>query len=117
MSAGAARTKIRIEESKDTFNAFNEPIKAWTSVGEYGVEMEALNGAERYRAMQVTDSETVKFTFRYSSSLAGLTTAHRFVDVRSGLIYDLKAVLGPNSINNNIIVMATQRSQEFSDEP
>lgn len=104
MRSGRLRHRVRIERATETQNAFGEPVKGWSLLGEVWAGIEPLRGNERFQAQAVQSSEDVRIVMRFNPDLSDISTKDRVVF--GAKVYDINAVLNIDERNREVHVMA-----------
>ncbi len=106
MRAGRLSSKIELQRSVETANAFGEMIQTWQPLFTCWASVEPLRGSERFSAMQVQSDVDTRIIVRWCLNLDLLNTKDR---VKFGnKIYDIRAVLNINERNTEMHVMCKQ---------
>jgi len=92
MKAGRLRHRIRIEQQIQGVDAFGAPMKTWATMVETNASVDSVSGREYFAAERDLGEETWKITMRRWPGFH-LDGTFRAVDVDSGVVYDLRAVL------------------------
>lgn len=93
MKAGLMRWRIRLERPETLADDFGAPVKSWTTVAQVPAAIDALSGREYFAADRELADATWKLTLR---ALAGGLLPEpdwRAVDIDSGQVFDIRAVL------------------------
>jgi len=92
MKAGLMRQRIRLERPSSLADEFGAPVKSWALVAEVAASVDALSGREFFAADRELADATWRITLR---AIPGVTPEPdwRVTDIRSGQIFDVRAVL------------------------
>lgn len=104
MRAGRLRNRIRIERSTPTSDAAGSPIKVWVTLVERDAAISFVSGREFFALGQDVSESTVRISIREIPDLPGrLDGELRAIDVDTGAIYDVTAVL-PTAARNDVLL-------------
>ena len=92
MKAGRLRHRVRIEQQTQSVDQFGAPTKTWSTQVECNASIDSVSGREYFGAERDLGEETWKITMRRWPGFH-LDGTFRAIDVDSGAIYDLRAVL------------------------
>lgn len=90
MEAGKLDRRITLERYTTTYNEFNEPVEAWTTLGRVWASKRDVSDRERVAAAEVSAEISTRFQIRYSSTVADLSPKDRLT--YEGRIYNISAV-------------------------
>ncbi len=93
MRIGPMHDRIRIEEPATVKDGFGAPSRQWTAVYESAAQIETLNGREYFSNNREEAADTVRIRMRYPPRALNLTSDHRAIDTRRGIVYAISAVL------------------------
>jgi SPP1 family predicted phage head-tail adaptor len=71
--------RITLERFTTTTDAYNEPVKTWTTLATRWASYEPLSDGERFRASQTAASASARFVIRWSTTVADLTPKDRLL--------------------------------------
>ena len=91
MKAGNMNRQIGIQKKTVTYNSYNEPIEAWTTVRGVWAEVISTGGGEFYAAQKVNAQTSVIFKIRYATDIT----------VKNRILYNsrLWEILSINDVN------------------
>jgi len=92
MKAGRLRHRIRIERQDQAVDQYGAPTKTWVPVAECNASVDSISGREYFSSERDLGEETWRITARRWPDFH-LDGTFRAVDVDTGAIYDLRAVL------------------------
>jgi head-tail adaptor len=92
MKAGLMRRRIRLERPDTLADEFGAPVKTWALVAEVAAAIDAVSGREFFAADRELADCTWRLTVREIPGVA-IEPDMRAVDVDSGQVFDLRAVL------------------------
>lgn len=101
-SAGELRESVFFQRREETDDGFGNPVSGdfsrWYPAGSGGVaaKIVPLRGGEEVQAQRLQGTEFYEIWVRLDSTLSGLTTDDRCVDVRTGTIYNIRAMPNPD---------------------
>jgi head-tail adaptor len=92
MKAGLMRRRVRLERPDTLADDFGAPVKSWALVAEVDAAVDAVSGREFFAADRELADATWRLTLR---ELPGTLPEPdwRVVDVDTGQIFDVRAVL------------------------
>lgn len=88
MLAGSLRDRITIQSKADTFDAFGQPISAWSEYAVVWANVLFINGKEAISSQIDTASKSVSMRIRWRTDI---NTGMRVIF--NGETYNIKAVL------------------------
>ena len=92
MKAGRLRHRVRIEQQGQAVDQYGAPTKVWSTVVESNASIDSISGREYFASERDLGEETWRITMRRWPGFH-LDGTFRAVDVDTGTIYDLRAVL------------------------
>lgn len=81
MQAGKLDRRIVIQRSTTSADAFNEPVETFATLATVWAEAKPISDGERMKAGQTLADKMIRFTIRYSSTVAD-------VDPRDRIVFD-----------------------------
>ncbi len=88
--SGKRDRRVVIERYTTTYNTFNEPVEAWTTLATVWVSKEDVSDGERMRAAEVSSEITTRFTVLRSTTIADLNPKDRVL--YDGKYFDIFSV-------------------------
>jgi SPP1 family predicted phage head-tail adaptor len=90
MHAGSLDRRIVLQRSVDSTNAFNEPVRAWTTLATVWASYEPVSDGEKARAGETTSDIMARFKVRRSTVVVSLDTRDQVIF--DGRIWDITGV-------------------------
>ncbi len=99
--AGAMRESVVIERRAATDDGYGNTVSGdferyWPATGGIAAQVIPLRGGEAVQAARLSGSVTFEVIVRNAAGLADMTTADRVRDLRSGAIYNIRAIVNPD---------------------
>lgn len=79
MQAGKLDRRVRLERFTTLPDAYNEPVKTWTTLATRWASYEPLTDGERFRASETAANASARFVIRWSATVADLNPNDRLV--------------------------------------
>lgn len=110
MPAGKYRESVDAEGRPDDLDSTGHDKENWSVlIANQAVSIEPINGKEYESALGENALVDTRIRARYSSAMAALTADNRFVDTRTGEIYDIVTPMNPHTSNKELVFMCERR--------